>query len=235
MRRNKRKDDYTNGWTAFRVVFLHAVSKRSALVRVIERCARKTNGAKGTAKATNARESTVRQAGVRAALKDIGINRLVAESTVKLRSNMAAVRAIRTHALRALERVDAILRAINVRQRVALVKTSASSNTTHGLTTEGKDRGLVIASASTIVIHLLTLKLVLDTLAVGSVANQRKYRADALDEQRTLVGLGIVQGSLDTVVSIRVTQQLLETSTVQELLDEDLASAVFGNTDTLYG
>lgn len=38
---------------------------------------------------------------------------------------------------------------------------------------------------------------------------------------------------MDAVVAIRVPQELLETSTVQKLLDQHLACAMFGDTNTL--
>ena len=47
------------------------------------------------------------------------------------------------------------------------------------------------------VVHLLALELVLDALAIRSVANQRENRANAFDQQRTLVGLRIIECSLD--------------------------------------
>ena len=46
-------------------------------------------------------------------------------------------------------------------------------------------------------VHLLALELVLDALAVGSVANQRENRANAFDKQRALVGLRVIKSSLD--------------------------------------
>lgn len=49
--------------------------------------------------------------------------------------------------------------------------------------------------------NLLALELALDTLAVGGVANERQDRTDVLDQDCTLVGLSIVEGSLNTVVA----------------------------------
>jgi hypothetical protein len=69
--------------------------------------------------------------------------------------------------------------------------------------------------------------------AVWCVPNERKDRSDALDEERALVRLSVVQRGLDTVVAVRVTQELLEAGAVQEFLDEDLTCAVFCDTNTL--
>lgn len=57
------------------------------------------------------------------------------------------------------------------------------------------DQGLLIVEASEVV-HLLALELVLDPLAVRSVANERQDRSDAVDEEGALGGLGVVQGRL---------------------------------------
>ena len=88
----------------------------------------------------------------------------------------------------------------------------------------------MIAPAETRTVKLLTLQLVLDTFAVGGIADQRKDRSNALDKQRTLSRFGVVQSSLRTssapadthvneaylytVISIRVSEQLLEPSAV---------------------
>ena len=46
------------------------------------------------------------------------------------------------------------------------------------------------------VVHLFVLQLVLNTFAVGGVADKRQYRTDAFNEQCTLLELSIVQSDL---------------------------------------
>ena len=108
---------------------------------------------------------------------------------------------------------------------------------------------------TTVAIDLLALQLVLDTLAVRSVADKRKNRANALDEQGTLAGLSIVECSLrnprsihptqrqtlhhegtylNTVIAIGISQQFLQAGSVQELSNEHLARAMLGDADALY-
>ena len=63
---------------------------------------------------------------------------------------------------------------------------------------------VMVASAAERV-AVLALELVLNPLTVGSVADKRKNRADALNEQGTLAGLSIVKGGLQNPRSIHCT------------------------------
>lgn len=99
-------------------------------------------------------------------------------------------------------------------------------------------------------IHLFALQLVLDTLPVGSITDQREYRTNALNKEGALLGLRVVQSSLErllivasgnkilvtnlnTIVAVRVAEKLLKTSAIQKFLDKELPSAVFCNTNAL--
>ncbi len=66
----------------------------------------------------------------------------------------------------------------------------------HSLVAESHiDECLLIGEAAER-IHLLTLQLVLDALAIRSITNQRKNWADAFHEQSTLGWVSIVESSL---------------------------------------
>jgi hypothetical protein len=59
----------------------------------------------------------------------------------------------------------------------------------------GKDLLTVITAAPKMV-HLVALELVLDTLAVGSVADKWKNRANSLHEEGALGRFGVIQCGL---------------------------------------
>jgi len=66
---------------------------------------------------------------------------------------------------------------------------------------------VVIATTSTTkVIGLLSLKLVLNALAVRCVANEREYRADTLNQQSALIGIGVVKSGLHAIVAVGVAE-----------------------------
>lgn len=57
----------------------------------------------------------------------------------------------------------------------------------------------VIGNATLIaieVVHLFTLQLVLNALAIGCIANQGKYGTNALDEERTLGRFRVIKSRL---------------------------------------
>jgi len=67
---------------------------------------------------------------------------------------------------------------------------------------------------------IIVLNLAGDTTAVRSVANRLKDGADVVDETGLGLRVGVVHGSLDDVVGIRVAEQLLEIDRVHNLIDE---------------
>ena len=92
---------------------------------------------------------------------------------------------------------------------------------------------IIVARATPKVVQLLTLEFVLDSLAIRRIPNQRKYGSDPFDKHGPLSGIGIVERSLrsdisvkvnwpqlfvpsylDTIVPIGITQQLLEPRSV---------------------
>jgi hypothetical protein len=109
------------------------------------------------------------------------------------------------------------------------------------------DQRLLVVEA-TKMIHLLTLKLVLNTLAIRGIANKRKNWTNAFHQKCSLVRFRVVQCSLenisinttlseppylDAIVSIRIPQQLLKSRTIEKLFDQHLSRAVFGHTNAL--
>lgn len=109
------------------------------------------------------------------------------------------------------------------------------------------DQCLLVVEA-TKMIHLLTLKLVLNTLAIRGIANKRKNWTNTFHQKCSLVRFRVVQCSLenlsinttlseppylDAIVSIRIPQQLLKSRTIEKLFDQHLSRAVFGHTNTL--
>lgn len=81
-------------------------------------------------------------------------------------------------------------------------------------------------------INLFTLQLVLNPLPIRRVTDKRKHRTNALDQERTLSGFGVIKGSLrkrasvreyyyehssylNAVVPVRITKKLLQTRAVQ--------------------
>lgn len=95
---------------------------------------------------------------------------------------------------------------------------------------------VTVAVASAVVVmllHVLPLELGLNPLAVRRVADHRKDRPDALDEKHSLARFGIVERRLDDVVGERVPEEFLESVSVKELGDEDLARLRLGDSDAL--
>lgn len=97
-----------------------------------------------------------------------------------------------------LHRVKAILCTVNISKRVCLVQSRhMTAGSTHSRVTKSNiDERLLVVIPSEM-IHLLALQLVLDTLAIRSVADQRENRPNAFDEKCALVRFSIVQSSLE--------------------------------------
>ena len=67
---------------------------------------------------------------------------------------------------------------------------------------------------------VIVLNLARDTTAVRSVADRLKDGADVVDETSLGLRVGIVHGSLDYIVGVRVAEQLLEVDRIHNLIDE---------------
>jgi hypothetical protein len=73
----------------------------------------------------------------------------------------------------------------------------------------------------------------LNSLAVRGVSDRREDRSDRLDENQALVQVAVVEDRLDHVVAVRVTQELLQSRSVQHLADEDFSDLRVGDSDAL--
>jgi hypothetical protein len=103
----------------------------------------------------------------------------------------------------------------------------------HALITECHvDEGL-LTMISTKLVELLALKLILNSLSIRSVANKRQDGTNAFNKQCSLSRFGIIQSGLDTIVAIGIPQKFLETSTIEEFLNEDFASSMLSHTNAL--
>lgn len=140
-------------------------------------------------------------------------------------------------------------------RRVQLVRHVATTVPTHAHSLRGHaDRTvLMIAATSAVAVHVLSLKFVLNALAVRRVSYQRQDRPDTLHEESPLTRLRVIESSLedddsvldnhlakrvtylDAVVAVRVAQKLLQPRAVQQLPNEHLASAMFRDPNALQG
>lgn len=250
---------------------LHAVAEVGPLVRVAQ-----TTGGDTNAETTDivviesSREAvSVRVGGgnalivARVTLQNIAIDRLRLHVMELLRRHVSLAEG--TLALdTGSTGVHAVLNAVDVGQGIGLVNwlrhmasaRAGSMLKSNGLIAQSRhvDQGLLVveaaATSTTEMIHLFALQLVLDTLPVGSITDQREYRTNALNKEGALLGLRVVQSSLErllivasgnkilvtnlnTIVAVRVAEKLLKTSAIQKFLDKELPSAVFCNTNAL--
>lgn len=98
------------------------------------------------------------------------------------------------------------LRTVDFRKRIVLHHVTAGVMGRHGSVPKSHvDQSLLLllmvtagcwASSGTKVVHVFSLQLVLDTLSVRSVPNQRKNRPNALHKQGSLSGFSVVKGGL---------------------------------------
>lgn len=191
-------------------------------------------------------------------MQDVGVDRMcrhVVESTVQmsLRKTSLALQAV----------LDGVRAAVAVAERVAGMKTlvrDMATVTTHDQVRSTKsdvwDRLLTVvvaaATATTESVNLLALELVLNPLSVRSVANERKNRPNALDEQSTLSGLCVIQSGLKatvshtltlceednylyTIIAIGIAQKLFQTRAIEQLPDQHLARRMLRDANTLKG
>lgn len=140
-----------------------------------------------------------------------------------------------------------------------------ASSSTEGEVEQGGLLVVVVASSTSaspssvgvVVLHVLSLELGLDSLAVRGVADHGEDGSDALDELRRKEGrvrvghpqqedrkyrathehalsrLGVVKSGLDDVVGERISEELLESVSVEKLSDEGLSGLGLGNSDAL--
>ncbi len=134
---------------------------------------------------------------VAAALHNIAFDRIVLDVV------HGSVQVLTEHAL-ALERVWVTVSAERFAE-VSAVDRCVVSTAAHAqfrvAKSQVRDRRLAV-ECGVRAVELLALQLVLDALAVGCVANQRKNRTNALHKERTLCGLRIVQSGLRITLQI---------------------------------
>ena len=183
-----------------------------------------------------------------AALQNIAFNRMglnVVQRAVEVLSEDSLT----------LKRVRVSVSTVVVSDMAAMDCAMRCTDTHVGVAERQVRHRLLTVVTAVMAIELFTLKFVLDTLAVRSVADKRKNRADALNEQGTLAGLSVVKCSLQnprsihpappekshhgrtylhTVIAIGISQQFLQAGSVQELSNEHLARAMLGDADALY-
>jgi hypothetical protein len=94
--------------------------------------------------------------------------------------------------------------------------------------TRGRDR-----SRHAVELIVIVLNLAGDATAVRSVADRREDGADVVDETSLGLRIGIVHGSLNDIVGVRVAEQLLEVGRVHNLIDESASSNLVASTDRL--
>lgn len=172
---------------------------------------------------------------VRAVLQNVAVDRLHVQVALRQRALAHRVRVT-----------------IAVAQMATLVRQLVSTHAKAGVAERQVSNGLLVVVCATIArtIELLALKLVLNPLAVGRVADEREDGTNALDEKSTLCRLRVIQGGLErmmsrvrighavfthlhAIVAIGVPQKLLEARTIKQLANEYLPRAVLGDTDAL--
>lgn len=153
-------------------------------------------------------------------------------------------------ALPVLEGMQTPLGAVDLAETVRLRQSATSSKSDVLRRNAHVHQGLgVVESSPERSVQLLPLKLVLNSLPVRSVADQRKHRSDAFNKHGTLSRVSVIQSGLvrvngesnveyhfthlDTVVSVRIPQKLLESGTVEHLSDQDFSGAMLSNSDAL--
>jgi hypothetical protein len=175
---------------------LHAVPKGSTLVRrVVDRTSETTVAiAAAVAKGGESREPARRmREALATTLHKVRLERHVMELTaLDMQLTKARVGA---------EGVEAVLCSIDISKPTALVHRRqvapcAKAMRTHAHTVAVHAAHMVMVGAVAKVVNLLALKLVLNTLAIGCVADERQDRANTLNEKSTLSGISIVKSSL---------------------------------------
>jgi len=73
---------------------------------------------------------------------------------------------------------------------------------------------IIMARVTPEVVQLFTLEFVLDSFAIWCIPNQRKYGSDPLDKYGPLRSISVVERSLNTIIPIGISQQLLEPRSV---------------------
>lgn len=92
---------------------------------------------------------------------------------------------------------------------------------------------VVVVTTSTPTTHLLSLELGLDSLSVRSVSDHGQDRLDVFDQDHALRRIRVVESGLNDVIGKRVSEQLLQSVSVQELANKDLSKFRVGHSDAL--
>ena len=110
---------------------------------------------------------------------------------------------------------------------------------------------VVMTGVAPKIVQLFPLKFVLDSLSVRRIPDQWKDRPDAFDEHGPLRGISVVKRGLrlimsiekrsnnfcapylNAIVSVGISQQLLEPRSVKHLSDQKFTSSMLGHADTL--
>lgn len=125
----------------------------------------------------------------------------------RVRLQIVQLSGVEPLSLQAVRAVEAVGRGVCIRECAGGVQSlmrhvTATVTLTHShtLVTER----VVVAGAATataISVHMFSLQLVLNALAIRRVPDKRQNRPDALDEQGPLARLGVIQGSLSGKLS----------------------------------
>jgi len=167
----------------------HAVGETRALVRVVHMPS-KVGSCEGADSGERRSEERVGMGRVHARILQNIIVDGLALQRMQLSGEWALAKGSlglrhRVERVRCVELVEVVVR------NILAEMTSAASSIRNPCNTDKQSRGPGTRHSR------LTLKLVLDALPIRRIANQRQDRANAFNEQRTLTGIGIVEGGLD--------------------------------------
>lgn len=184
----------------------HAVAEIRALLirRLVDRAAREAVAGEPTCAAERAVLALCVEALARA-LKDVRVDGRV----VRVQAGVHGLGQVPAAERRGpAERVDAAGgRAVDVVEPAALVEVAATAEAVGApealSAVAHAANGLVVvdvrvaaAATAAVVVHLLPLQLVLDTLAIGRIADERQNGTNALDKKGTLLGIRVIECSL---------------------------------------
>jgi hypothetical protein len=99
--------------------------------------------------------------------------------------------------------------------------------------TRRQDTGRRDGTGHAVELVVVFLDLAGDATTVRSVADRLKDGTDVVDETNLGLRIGVVHGSLDDVVGVRVAEQLLEIGRVHNLIDESTSGDLVASTNRL--